>query len=68
MSLYPLTPAQIAYQEAHINETLQPNIIAATAVCMTAAYTAVALRFISRSVGRVKLGKDDYSIIIALVI
>ena len=57
----------LAYQFAHINDNYQPQLIAATVVCLTVAYVAVGVRFISRRVGRVKFGYDDISIVIALV-
>ena len=63
----PASAEELAYMEAHINQTLQPNLIVSTAVCMAAAYVAVALRFISRSVGNVSFGKDDFFLILAIV-
>ena len=57
----------LEYQLTHFHDSYQPQLIAATTVCLTAAYVAVAVRFISRKVGRVKFGYDDISIVIALV-
>ena len=61
------SPAEVAYMEAHRDQTLQPDLISSTAICMTAAYAAVVLRFVSRSIGKVSFGYDDVFIIIALV-
>ena len=63
----PASAEELAYMKAHINETLEPNLIISTAICMAAAYIAVALRFVSRSIGNVSFGKDDLFIIIAIV-
>ena len=57
----------LAYQIAHIHDSYQPDLIAATVVCSTAAHVAVAVRFVSRRVGHVKFGWDDICIVIALV-
>jgi len=62
-----LSPESIRYQEAHITDNSQPNLIISTAICLTAAYIAVILRFVSRRIGGVIFGKDDVAIIIALV-
>lgn len=54
------------YQEGHINETKKPNLIAASAICLSAAYVAVGLRFLSRRLAPTPLGADDYTIVVAL--
>ena len=62
-----ISSGELAYMKAHINQSLQPNLIASTAICVTAAYIAIVLRFVSRSIGRVEFGKDDFFVIIAMV-
>ncbi|KAE9363383.1 hypothetical protein N431DRAFT_450160 [Stipitochalara longipes BDJ] len=62
-----LSPAELAYQEAHINDNLQPSVIIATAICLAGAYVSVVLRFASRFIGHTPLGKDDYTIVLALI-
>ena len=57
----------LEYQFAHLSDNYQPQLIAATVVCLTAAYASVVVRFISRKVGHVKFGYDDISIVSALV-
>lgn len=59
---------EVAYMKAHIGDNLQPNMITSTTICMTSALLATVLRFISRSIGKVKFGKDDFFIIMALVL
>ena len=61
-----LPASAIQYQEEHINETKKPNLIAASAICLSAAYVAVALRFVARRIARNALGADDYTIVVAL--
>ena len=61
-----LPASVIQYQEEHINDNKKPSLIAASAICLSAAYIAVSLRFLSRYVARNALGADDYSILVAL--
>ena len=56
----------ISYQEQHVNQNKKPDLIAASAICLSAAYIAVALRFISRRRGRNSLEADDYTVVLAL--
>ena len=61
-----LPASVIQYQEEHINDNKKPSLIAASAICLSAAYIAVSLRLVSRYVARNALGADDYTILIAL--
>ena len=61
-----LPASDIQYQEEHINDTKQPNLIASSVICLTAAYIAVALRLVARRSARLALAADDYVIILAL--
>ena len=61
-----LTPADIAYQKAHIKDDRRGDIIVSHAICITLAFLAVILRFISRKLGKIKIQADDYTIIAAL--
>ncbi|KAK8068774.1 hypothetical protein PG994_005390 [Apiospora phragmitis] len=54
---------------AHVplyDENLQPNLYAADAICLAAAFTAVLLRLYARQLKGQRLGWDDYMIIVAL--
>ena len=62
-----LSPAEIQYEEAHINDNLGPAIIAANVILITIATVAVALRLICRLGRKVVLGADDYFACAALV-
>ena len=53
-------------QEKHINDNKQPDIIAASAICLPLAYIAVILRLVARRLGRIPLGADDYTVLTAL--
>ena len=61
------TPAQIQYMQAHIADNKQPDLIAATTICITLAYLAVAARFGARWRVRMSLMADDWWILVALV-
>ena len=62
-----LSPSDVQYQKAHIDDNKSAGIIAACAICLTAAYSAVVLRFVSRRLSRTSLEADDYFIVTALV-
>lgn len=61
-----LPTSAISYQEQHIHENKKPDLIAASAICLSAAYIAVALRFLSRRRARNSLQADDYFVFLAL--
>jgi hypothetical protein len=67
MFLRSLSPEDLAYQQEHVHDNLQANVITGTAICLCAAITSVVLRFTSRWVSRSPLGKDDFTIMAALV-
>ena len=56
-----------AYQEAHLSDNEQTEIIAPTVIFLAIAYTAVFLRYKSRRVSRLKLEADDWCIGLGLV-
>ena len=62
-----ISPADIEYQKAHIQDDRRSNIIVSHAMCLPVAIAAVVLRLVSRRIGRIKLQWDDFIIIIALV-
>ena len=62
-----LSPSDVQYQKAHIDDEISAEIIVACAVCLTAAYSAVFLRFVSRRTSKTSLEADDYFIVTALV-
>ena len=61
------TAAQIQYMEAHIGDDLKPAVLTADAVCVTAAYIGVAMRFFSRRLVGAKFKIDDWLILAGLV-
>ena len=61
------SPADLAYQEMHVSDTLVPNIIAVNVICFTIACVAVALRFLARRMARIRYEADDWLILVALV-
>lgn len=59
--------ANIEYQLAHENQTRVPALIASGAICLSAAYVFVILRFISRRLSRTPIKADDWAIVLGLV-
>ncbi|KAI0180162.1 hypothetical protein GGR52DRAFT_230252 [Hypoxylon sp. FL1284] len=62
-----LTNEQIAYFEAHANDSWVPNIIATVSVCVFLSVIILGIRFVSRWImlGRLSLDLSDWFIIIA---
>ncbi|MCJ1360347.1 MAG: hypothetical protein MMC33_010352 [Icmadophila ericetorum] len=68
-----ITPEEIAYQEAHINDDRTPGIIGGSIVLIVIATTTVVLRLVSRKIRSDRVRRktyqiDDYLIIIALIL
>lgn len=61
------TAADIAYQEAHVDDNAIPGIIAANVICIAAAWIAVPLRLYSRRLVRTSISTDDWLMIASLV-
>ena len=61
------TPQEIAYQEAHITDDKTGSIIAANATCYAIGIIAVALRFLSRRISKIKYELDDWLVVVGLV-
>lgn len=62
-----LTPQQIAYQTAHIDDDRRPDVLATGITMALVATTAVTVRFICRRHMKVAISYDDYFILLALV-
>lgn len=61
------TPAQLLYEQQHITDNRTPEMIASHVICLTLAFIAVCLRFLSRRIGRIDYMADDWWIVNALV-
>lgn len=59
--------AQIAYMEAHINDTRVPDIIACTSICGIASIIFIVLRLISRRIAKSGMEMSDWLILFAWV-
>jgi hypothetical protein len=59
--------AEIAYMEAHIDDTLVPNIIACTVICGAASVLFIILRLIARMLTKASLQTSDWLILFAWV-
>ncbi|KAK8045562.1 hypothetical protein PG993_005586 [Apiospora rasikravindrae] len=62
-----LLPPELQAQIPLYDENLQPNLYAADAICLVAAYIAVTLRLYARRLKVQPLGWDDYMILVALL-
>lgn len=58
---------EIGYELAHATDDRRPSLIAAYAVCLSLAYVAVTLRFISRRKSKNALMADDWMLVVGLV-
>lgn len=59
--------AEIAYMEAHINDTRVPDVIACTSICGIASIIFIVLRLISRRVAKGGMEASDWLILFAWV-
>ena len=59
--------AEIQYQLYHINDDKSAQMVSSQICGMVIAFVAVALRLVSRRVGRVSILADDYMVVVALV-
>ncbi|KAH6605229.1 integral membrane [Trichoderma cornu-damae] len=57
--------AEIAYMEAHIDDTAVANVIACTTICGVASVVFIILRLISRFVAKARLRASDWLILFA---
>lgn len=62
-----LTEAQIEYMAAHVHEDRRHGYIIANTIMLVAASVAFILRFVSRRLGGVKLGVDDWFMVVGMV-
>ena len=62
-----LSPAQLAYYEAHINDDRRPVIYGVCSMLTVLSTVAVVLRIIARRIKRLSLAADDYLVLLALV-
>lgn len=63
----PPTPAQVAYVQAHLDETQGPRIIAISTLLIVISIVTVVLRFIARNIRKLPWLIDDYFMLPALV-
>ena len=60
-------PQDIAYQMSHPDDDLCIRMLVAIVVCSVLSVFAVALRLYARHLTKGGLGKDDYTMLLALV-
>ncbi len=61
------SPSEIQYMESHVADNRSGQLYATNVVCAFAAYLAVVLRLIARSLTKARYGLDDWLIVAALV-
>ena len=62
-----LPPQEIEYELVHASDNRGPTLIAAYATCLSLAYIAVLLRFISRRKSQNPLMADEWMLVAGLV-
>ena len=62
-----MTPEQIAFQMAHINDNRGPMLVGVTCMFLVLTFAAIGARLTARKITKVKLGVDDYCVFIAQV-
>ncbi len=62
-----LPPEEARYQLVHIHDSKRTSVIIAYVICYIISFSAVAMRFISRRIGRIPYKADDWSILVAQV-
>ena len=62
-----LSTQEIEYELAHASDNRGPSLIAAYTTCLSLAYIAVFLRFLSRRTSRNALKADDWMLVVGLV-
>lgn len=62
-----LTPAEIAYQQQHMEDDRTADILAAALISAILATAAIALRFTCRKLMKASIAWDDYWIIVGWV-
>lgn len=62
-----LSPQERQSQEKYLRQNRVASIIVAGSIMLAAAYLTVALRFVSRRLMHLKLGADDWMMVLGLV-
>jgi len=62
-----LSEQEIGYELVHAGDKRTPSLITAYVVCLSLAYIAVTLRFVSRRKSKNALMADDWMLVVALV-
>lgn len=62
-----LSPEELRYQEAHIQEDSGPWIVGVSIFLVVLCFVAVTLRFVARWIRRLPWKADDYAMLPALV-
>ncbi len=64
---YSLPPEEAQYQLAHVHDSKRKSIATAYIICLPIHILAVVMRFVSRRIGRVSYGADDWIMLLGLV-
>lgn len=65
--VHQLTKSEVLYELNHIHDDRRPDLICALTTTAILAYLCVALRLLSRKVGKSSLQADDFWIVLSLV-
>ena len=62
-----ISPEEISYQQVHIHDDRSRDIVLSHIICLSLAFIAILLRFLSRHIGRVRREPDDWMIVAAFI-
>ena len=63
-----LPPKEAEYQLAHVHDSKRVSLAIAYIICIPTIFLAVLMRFVSRRIGHIKYGADDWMMVLGLVI
>lgn len=63
-----LPPMEAEYQLAHVRDDKRISIAIAYIICFPTILLAISMRFVSRRIGHIKYGADDWTMLLGLVI
>ena len=61
------SPATLLFEQQHVTDDRSANLVAANVVCVTLAFIAVCMRFVSRRMAKIEYKADDWLALSGLV-
>ena len=63
-----LPPKEAEHQLAYVHDNKRASIAITYIICLPTTFVAVLMRFVSRRIGHIKYGADDWIMVLGLVI